>query len=150
MAGGKDGRRPSRAARRAGYVVAALVNAVLLILANVSPGWQAVPFLTDAMERVIALVNLSFAASLAANLLYLVADPRWFRALGELVTTLISLVVMVRVWQVFPFTFGDGDTWRVLFRIALGVGIFGAIVGAIGQLVTLARLGGPGRTILTH
>ncbi len=150
MAGGKDGRRPSPAARRAGYVVAVLVNAALLYLVNVAPGWQAVPFLTEATEQVIGVVNLSLWAGVVANLAYLAADPRWLRALGELVTTVISLVVMVRMWQVFPFAFGDAGYWRVLFRLALGVGIFGATVGALAQLVTLARLGGPGRTIVTH
>ena len=67
--------RPRAASRRAGYVVAVGVNALLLYLLNRSPGWQSVPFLTDAMNRVIGVVNLSITAGLVANLVYLVLGP---------------------------------------------------------------------------
>ena len=72
--------RPRAASRRAGYVVAVGVNALLLYLLNRSPGWQAVPFLTDAMSRVIGVVNLSITAGLVANLVYVVWDPTWLKA----------------------------------------------------------------------
>jgi hypothetical protein len=47
------------AARKAGYAIAAVVNAALLYLINDRPGWEAAPFLTGDMSRVLALLNLS-------------------------------------------------------------------------------------------
>jgi hypothetical protein len=40
-------RRPSAAARRAGYLIGIAVSAALLFVLNGQPGWQALPFLTS-------------------------------------------------------------------------------------------------------
>jgi hypothetical protein len=129
--------RPGPVARRFGYVVAAAVNAALLYLVNARPGWDAVPFLTDDTTLVLAAVNASITAGLVANLLYLVADPRRLRAVGDAVTTAVGLYAMVRLWQVFPFDVTDG--WTTVLRVLLGVGIVGsgvAIVSALARLAT--------------
>ena len=76
---GADRSRPT--GRRAGYVAAVVVNAALLFVLNVQPGWQALPFLTSATDHVLGLVNLSLAAGLAANLVYLAHDPPWVKSL---------------------------------------------------------------------
>jgi hypothetical protein len=74
--------RPAATTRRFGYVVAVLINAVLLYAANVWPGWEAVPFLTADTALVMGLVNASIIVSLAANAAYVITDPPWFKALG--------------------------------------------------------------------
>jgi hypothetical protein len=74
-----------------------------------------------------------------ANVLYLVYDGPWFRSLGEAVTTAITFVVAVRMWQVFPFDFGGADVWVVLFRIALVVGIVGSAIAVVVNLVRTVR-----------
>ena len=105
--------RPPLAIRRFGYLVGALVNAVALYLVNVRPGWDVVPFLTPQTEEVLPWVNASIVAGLVANVLYLVYDARWFRALGDMVTTGLSMVAMIRIWDVFPFAFSTaGPTGR--------------------------------------
>lgn len=131
-------RRPSPGTRRLGYLIAVAVNAALLVAVNRWPGWEAVPFLTDDTRQVLDIVNASLVVSLAANVLFVVADPPWFKALGDLVTTSVSLAATVAVWRVFPFDFTD-DTlpWAGLTRVILAVGIIG---GAIGILVALGRL----------
>ncbi len=131
--------RPAPAARRAGYVIAIVVNAVLLWLVDVSPGWQAVPFLTPQTEQVIGLVTLSLVVSVAVNVVYIAADPPGLRAAGEVVTALVGVVVALRVWQVFPFDVSDG--WRVAFHVLLALAIGGGIIGALSQVVTMVRLG---------
>ena len=89
--------RPTLATRRVGYGVAMAVNAVLLYLINVSPGWDAVPFLTDGTTQVLGWVNASIVAGIVANALYVVVDRRWFRPLGERLVTLIGLTALVRL-----------------------------------------------------
>jgi hypothetical protein len=132
-------RRPPIAARRAGYVVAVALMAAFWFLLNVNPGWQIVPFLTDDAGRVITLANLSLGVSIVANLAYLVYDPPWWRSLGEVLTTAVGLAVLVRLWQVFPFTFTGSIDWSMVARVTLIVAIAGSIVGIIVNLVIFLR-----------
>jgi len=131
---------PSVAGRRAGYTVAMTVNLILLFFVNVTPGWQAVPFLTESTTDVLLLVNLSMAAAVVANAVYSVFDPPWVRALGDALTTSVGLASLVRIWQVFPFDFDTtGVPWDLVARWVIGVGIFGCIVAIIVALVRFVR-----------
>jgi hypothetical protein len=131
---------PSVAGRRAGYAVAMAVNLVLLFLVNVSPGWQAVPFLTESTTEVLLLVNLTMLVAVVANAVYSVFDPPWVRALGDAVTTSVGLASLVRIWQVFPFDFDTTSVpWDLLARWVIGVGIVGCVVAIIVALARFVR-----------
>ena len=131
--------RPTRASRRAGYVVAAVLNGVLLWLIHVWPGWDAVPFLTSDFQTMLWLVDLSLVVTILLTLIYLVRDPRWLTAAGAVVTTAIGLAAVIRMMQVFPFDFGDSDVWPVVFRVLLWVAIIGAAIGIIVNAVIVVR-----------
>jgi hypothetical protein len=131
--------RPSTASRRAGYVIAAAINAALLWFIHVWPGWDAVPFLTTDFDTVLWLIDLSLVVTIAVNLLYLVRDPRRPTAAGAVVTTAIGLAAAVRMLQVFPFDFGDSDVWPVVFRVLLWVAIVGAGIGIIVNAAIVLR-----------
>lgn len=77
--------RPSTATRRVGYAFGILAGAVGLLLINVWPGWEALPFLTADTADVLWLVNVTLLAGIVANLVYLGYDPPWFAALGNVV-----------------------------------------------------------------
>ena len=133
-----DGARSrSAGARRAGYLLAIGFSAALLVVLNGSPGWQAVPFLTSDTGQVLWLVNLSLAAGIAANVVYLACDPPWVRSLGDLATTGIGLAAAIRVWQVFPFGLSSG--WSAAVRVLLVVAIAGSCIALVVQVVSLAR-----------
>jgi hypothetical protein len=131
-------RRPSRASRGVGYAVAVAVNLLMLYLINIWPGWHAVPFLTDDFVQVLYLVNLSLVVSAAVNVLYLGYDARWFVALGGLATTGVGLVVLTRIWQVFPFDFSSGSNWALVVRVLLVLAMVGSGVALVVQSVQLA------------
>jgi len=131
--------------RKSGYLVAVAVNALLLFLLNRSPGWQAVPFLTDAMSRAIGVVNLSIAVGLVANLVYIVWDPTWLKALGDLTTTCAGVLAMLRIWQVWPFDFPAGSPWNVLAHLALGLGLVGGVIGIVESTLRYVRAVGATR-----
>jgi hypothetical protein len=141
-------RRQSVATRRAGYVIAVFINATLLYLVNVWPGWQAVSFLTEDTRQVLGLVNLSLAAGVVANMVYLVHDAPWLKLPGDLITTGIGLAALVRVWQVFPLDFrGWSFDWSFLAHFLLVVGIVGAAIGILVEFVLLLRqIAGDART----
>src|SRR6516165_9469743 len=133
-------RRPSTAARRAGYLAGIVIGAALLFVLNGQPGWQALPFLTSDTSEVIGLVNLSLAVGLAVNLVYVFYDPAWLKSLGDLVTAGIGLAVAIRVWQVFPFAFhGSSAWWSTAARVLLILVIVGSAMSIVVQAVSLAR-----------
>lgn len=133
-------RRPSVAvSSRGGYLVAVSVNLVMWYLINIQPGWDAVPFLTQQTTLVLPFVNASIIAGIVVNLLYVIRDPAWLRGLGDVVTTTLGLVAMVRIWQVFPVEFADGSPWRLLARWVVGVGIIGSAIGILAGFAKLVQ-----------
>lgn len=131
-------RQPSRAARRFGYVLGAAINGLMLVGANVWPGWDVLPFLTDDFTTVLPLVNASIVVGVVANLVYVVDDRRRVKAFGDLVTTAVGLLVVLRLWQVFPFDFsGSTFDWELVARVLLGLGVVGSAIGLVVALVQL-------------
>jgi hypothetical protein len=137
MAHAHSARRPSAGARRAGYGLAVVFSAAMLVVLNAAPGWQAIPFLTSDTAQVLGLVNLSIAAGIAANLTYLFYDPPWLKSLDELVTTGIGLAAAIRIWQVFPFDVSSG--WSAAVQTLLVVCIAGSCIALLAQIIALAR-----------
>ncbi len=135
-------RRPGPATRRFGYGIAVLVNAALLYAANVWPGWESVPFLTSDTTQVLGLVNASIIWTLLANVVYVGNDHPKVKASGDALGTVIGVAAMVRIWQVFPFDFGEGSfDWALLTRVLLGIGIVGGIIGIVVNVVAFFRTG---------
>jgi hypothetical protein len=135
-----NARRPPVAARRFGYIVAVAVTAAMLYIINVWPGWQEVPFFTHDTNQVLWFVNISLLVGIAVNLVYVAYDHPWLKSLGDLVTTAVGLVVLVRIWQVFPFDFGGYSIdWGLVARFVLVLAIVGSVVGIAVQFVSLTR-----------
>ena len=123
-----------------GSVMAALVNGAILWVANHLLGWGWPPFLTDGFEDLLPWVNTSLVSTIAVNLLWTWRDPAWFKRLAQLGLNAISLVVIVRSWQIFPLDFtGYWSGWATLARIALGIAFFGVVVDTVTRLVGLTR-----------
>ncbi len=140
-------RTGTTAARRVGYAVSAIVNVAIAWAVNVWPGWQAVPFLTEEASEVIPLVNLSLLFGVLTNIVYVVLDPPWLKALGALASTAITLAVATRTFTVFPFDFGgDASLWEPLtegFLIFLIVVLVLALVVQVVSFLKLLVVGPP-------
>jgi len=133
-------RQQSRASRRGGNLVSVLINGVLLYLLDAHPGWRSIPFLTPATAQVIGLVNLTLVAGIVANVVYFAVEPRWLRAIGDLVTLTISLVTALRVLEVFPFAFhGSMTFFSPLLHVLLVIGIVGMCIGILYSIGVLIR-----------
>lgn len=125
---------------RGGNVGSALVNAAMLWGINIWPGWHVLPFLTLDMTRVLGIINASLTAGIVANLIFVVIRNRGIMALGNLVVLGIGLAAVLRLWEVFPFDFGDSwSGWPVVVRVLLVLGIAGSIIGALVEIVAPFR-----------
>jgi hypothetical protein len=133
-----DSRLRAALVRRAGYTAGIVVNTVLLYVVNAWPGWRSLAFVTADAEQLVPLLNAALIAGIVANAIYLVADRRWVKALGDLFTVGISLAFLVRTWLVFPFAFTNTTVdWATIIRVVLGFSIVGCIIALIVQLVVL-------------
>lgn len=130
--------RTSHAGRRVGYVIAIAFNFVLLYLINVMPGWTAVDVLTANFTAVLWIINLSLLLNVAANIAYIAYDSTWFKASCEFTLAAISLIIAIRMYQVFPFDFASfAFNWTVLTRLIIVAVMIGSL---IAMVVNAARL----------
>lgn len=129
--------RRSGSGRRADCVASAIVNLLILWAMNVWPGWDVVPFLTSEMGSLVGLINASLVLGILASVAALAVDRPWFGSLRDLVTTAFSVIVEIRVWQVFPFDVTDG--WAVVIRVLLALAIGGTVVATGIHVRALAR-----------
>jgi hypothetical protein len=131
-----------RAARRAGYVIAIAVNAVLIWVVNHLVEWDVLPWLTDDFSRVVPLLMVSLIASIVVNVAYLTYDAAWFKSITQIVLLSISMAVMIRMYAVFPFDFSAYDfNWdttarvvMIIVMVALAIGIVVEGVKGLGRL----------------
>ena len=134
--------RRSSTGRKAGYLAAIVVNAILWVVVNVRPGWREAPFLTEGFVDVVWLINLSLLAGVAVNAVYLFFDPAWFTSIGQIGVSVIGLVASLRALTVFPFDFSAyAFDWALVARVLLYIGVFGSIVSIIVELVRLTARG---------
>ncbi len=131
--------RPVRvAARRAGYVAGAVVNAVLLYVANHLLEWEWPPFLTREFATILPLVNASIVLGIVTNFAYLFDDRVRVKALGESVSAAVGLAVAIRMYQVFPFDLSPYDfDWETTARAVLVIAMVGTGVAIIVNGVRL-------------
>ena len=134
--------------RRAGYVIAVAINAVLLWVSHQLLDWGWPRFLTGDFEELLPVITLSLVASMVVNALFVVADPPWFKSLCNVVTSAISLAVAVRTWQVFPFDFSSyAVDWSTMARVVVIVAAVGSAIATVVNLVNVPReLARSGRT----
>lgn len=134
-----DRTRPTTT-RRVGYVIAIIINAALLVVVNNLLEWGWISWLTDDWEEVLPLLNLSLAATIIVNVIYLAYDAEWFKSVCELGLLPISLAVTIRTYQVFPFDFSAYDgNWETLARLVLVFAMIGIGIAMVVQVVKLVR-----------
>jgi len=129
-----------QATRRFGYGVAVAVNVAMLWVVNNLLDWGWPSWLTDDFEQVLPIVNVSIVATIVVNLMYIIYDAAWFKSMFQVALLVISLVVTVRLYRVFPFDFSaysfnwEAVTRGILILVCIAVGI-----GLIAELVKFAR-----------
>jgi hypothetical protein len=130
--------RPTRGARRGGYVAAAAINLAILWVLFVAPGWEELNLLTDEFVAITGVLTVSLVAGVVANAVYVVTDPPWVKRIGDAVTAALACAVLVRTWMVFPFELTGGwETWGTTLRAVVG---FLAVATAIAVLANVAGL----------
>lgn len=135
--------------RTIGYLIAVVVNAVMLVIVNNLLEWGWFSWLTEDFELILPILNISIVASIVANLVYVAYDANWFKSLIDTGLLAISLAVAIRTWQVFPFDFSTWEfDWAPVIRVVLALVIVGMTIGLIASVIRLIAMGA--RALETH
>ena len=127
--------KPRRPPSKFNYVIAILVNFLLLYVFNHLLEWK-FPFVTLAWNDAVWALNLSIAVHILAYALLIIINPLWVRRLMKIVQHSAGFLSTLVLYSVFPFDLGPGIANVALhwaFLIAL-------IVIPIVALVEVARL----------
>ncbi len=128
----QSGSTPSPA-RKIGYVVVVIIMFVILYLVRNYERWH-LPFLTPDFERFLFYIEISIYATIAANILFIFYDNRWFKHLAQVVTGIAGALSVIMFYVIYPLNLADA-TWNKWIRIGLLI-IFGfSILGIIIDLV---------------
>jgi hypothetical protein len=134
-------RQPSTGHRRAGYLIAALVNLGGLWFVHHLLAWGWPPVLTDAFADLLPYITASFVATVTMNLVWVVHDPAWLRHLGQIGLNLVAIVAAVRTWTIFPFALtGYGAAGELVVRTLILVGLLGLMAATIAELVRFVQV----------
>ncbi len=132
-----------RAARKFGYVVAIVVNLILMYVFNNLLRWDwrgfwgpsgvlTWPIITPRWADILWALNLSISVSIFSYVLLLVYDPLWLRRLAEIIRNLFGILVLYTLYAVFPFDLGY-DMVDKIVRWALLLAILGTVLGTVIQ-----------------
>lgn len=129
-----------RVPTRPGYAMAIVVNAALLFVANNLLDWDLIPFLTGDFTRVLWIIDVSLLATIVVNLVYLWYDPVWFKSVCQTCLGGISMLVSIRMLQVFPFDFtGYQFDWEPVARFVMILTVIAVGIGIVVEVVKLVR-----------
>lgn len=74
------------------------------------------------------------------NIAWIAYDAAWFKSVGNIVQSLFSIAVTIRLLQVFPFDFSAYDfNWEVVTRGVLIVALVGVSIGIVAEAAKLLR-----------
>ena len=134
----EDDRRRRRL-RRLAALLAALACGGLLWAINQNPGWQTWDFLTEDFGKMVRLVNAALISGLVLNLVALILDSGFWRGARDGIGATFGLIILARLFVLFPFPVADDGFWRLAIHVLLGVAMVGAFIGLVAGWGRIAR-----------
>lgn len=124
----------------ASFAFAAVFHFFFMLMLNAHAVWR--PWLrgvvTESFADVLWAANLGLVMQIFGNLLLSVTSPRPLRRLMDLIFAVAALIGAVVLYRVFPFDLSRfGESVVVIARVLLALGVFGA---AVAILVNIVRL----------
>ncbi len=123
--------------RKSDYIFAIIFNLIFLYIVNNLLNWN-IYFITNALNEVLWIVNLSIIVAIIGNALLLAYNPEWFHHVMRIIINIIALISTYFVYTVFPFNFNNSFlNWGLnIFLILVMIGITIAIIVEFYYLVS--------------
>ena len=117
------------------YITAIIFNIIFLYIVNNLLNWH-ISFITNSLNTILWIINLSIAAAVIGNFLLLLYDPEWLRHLTKIVMNIFAFIAVYFVYKVFPFSFSTFINEIVLILIILTM--VAIVIASIVELVMLS------------
>lgn len=120
---------------RSEFVVAVIVNAVLLYIFNNLLNWH-LSFIAPNFTDVLGILNLFLTVAIIVNFIFIFYHPHWFRNLLLAVPDVLEIMTAYTLLVVFPFVLGSG--WSLALKILLVLIIVGTVIALVMHLLRFA------------
>jgi hypothetical protein len=124
----------SDTARKFGYIMAIVVMIVLIYVFRHLRQWG-VTFLNEDWDNCLVYIQLSLYSTIAANILFIFYDNRWFKHLIQGITNIFGALSLIMIYVFFPLVIQD-QSWIKWIKIGLLI-LFG--ITAISVVVELIK-----------
>ncbi|MGB9937002.1 MAG: hypothetical protein ACPK7O_04730 [Methanobacterium sp.] len=125
----------NKSAKKSEYIASIIVNIILLYIFNNILSWN-ISFITEALNSILWIINLSIIAAIIGNVLLLVYDPQFFRNIIKIILNIFSLYAVYALYNVFPFVFSTGYI-TIALQFALLITIIVLIIATIIEFLFL-------------
>jgi hypothetical protein len=117
------------------FVGAIIANIILLYIVNNLLSWN-LSFIAPSFQDVLWIFNISIAATIIGNILFLIYHPGWFRSIIQIILNILGFIVVYYLYTVFPFILSNG--WVVFaVKFALIVAMVVLVIVSIFEVVRL-------------
>lgn len=117
------------------FVVAIIANIIFLYIVNNLLSWN-LSFIAPSFQDVLWIFNISIAATIIGNILFLIYHPGWFRSIIQIILNILGFAVVYYLYTVFPFILNNG--WVVFaVKFALIVAMVVLVIVSIFEVVRL-------------
>ena len=103
--------------RKIGYAISAIIMLAILYVLRHLQDWG-VNFLNQDFDKALFYIALSIYVSIAAQVLFIFYDNRWFKHFTQAVVNVFNALSIIMIYVIFPFNFGDAS-WVKWFKIIL-------------------------------
>jgi hypothetical protein len=137
----KNKMKPGPGARKVGYIAAIIALFIIIYILRHLREWG-LTFLTEDFDKCLFYIELSIYVTMAANVLFIIYDPRWFKHLLQVVTGVAGAVALIMLYVIFPFDFSpeNWDKWgKIILLILFGFTIIGIIADLVKGIRWLSR-----------
>jgi hypothetical protein len=136
-----QGKSKFSGARKIGYIFAIVFMLVALYILRHLREWG-FNFLTEDFGKCLFYIELSIYVSIAAQVLFIFYDNRWFKHLIQGIINIASALSLIMIYVIFPFTIED-PIWfrwiRIGILIIFGITVISIVVEFIKGLRYLAK-----------
>lgn len=123
--------------KQVGYIVSIVILVILLYVFEHLYEWG-VPFLTGEYNDLLWYIRLSFYASIAMNVVFLMYDPKWLKHLLQAVANVFGALSVIMFYVVFPFDFSTDQVNKIVKIILLVIMII-MLLSIVIELIKALR-----------
>jgi hypothetical protein len=129
----RQGKTHPSGARKVGYIFSIAFMILFIYILRHLRQWG-VNVLTDDFSKCLYYIELSIYISIAAQVIFIFYDNRWFRHVIQGVTSIAGAVALIMVYVIFPFNFQNAN-WEKWIRIGILIIFILTVVSILVELI---------------